>query len=175
MSQAISRTFQRLRLGILGPCRRLYVESGNSIIELAVIIAFLFPPLLFGTTDMAVLLYSSIEISNAAHAGAIYGSRSTTFAVDNVNITAVAQADASGFGANLTATPTSYYACSAAQGGAQYFTLSAATSACTGNLGSPLLFVKVLTSAPVPLPFSCCGMSSSVTLRGLSVMEVQGQ
>jgi Flp pilus assembly protein TadG len=150
-------------------------ENGNSIIELAVIIAFFAPPLLFGTTDMAVLVYGSIEVSNAAHAGALYGSRSTTFAVDTADIRTAAQSEASSFGTNLTVTPTAYYACSAAQGGTQYATSAAATSACTGSLGSPLLFVQVLTSAPLTLPFSCCGMTSPVTLRGTSVMEVQGQ
>ena len=38
-------------------------------------------PLLLVTTDLATIVYGSIEISNAAHAGAMYGMTSATAAL----------------------------------------------------------------------------------------------
>jgi len=122
---------------------------------------------------MAVLIYSSIEIANAAHAGVMYGMTAPNLAADTANITLAAQNEASDFGANLTVTPTAYYACATDQGGAQYASSTAATTACTGTGNSSLEYVQVVVSAPVTLPFSCCGLKSPVTLTRSSVMEVE--
>jgi hypothetical protein len=122
---------------------------------------------------MATLIYGSIEVSNAAHAGAMYGMQNATLAGESSGITAAAQTEASDFGANLTVTPTTYYACSAALGGTQYSTQSAATAACTGSGNHSLEFVQVAVSAPVTSPFNCPPLPASFTLRSISVMEVE--
>lgn len=180
MSESISRFFQKRWAGILGHCRNLRGESGNAIVEMAVILAFLGPPLLFGTTDMAMLLYSSIEISNAAHAGAMFAMTDPNVATDTADITLAAQADASDYGTKLTVTPTAYYACSSAQDGVQYPVttdgsgLASAVAACPSTAVNHYLeYVQVVVSAPVTLPFSCCGLKSPVTLTRSSVMEVE--
>jgi Flp pilus assembly protein TadG len=149
-------------------------ESGGSLVELAFIVSILVPPLLLGITDMAMVLYFSIEISNAAHAGAMYGMRTSVSAADTTTITTAAKGEASDFVAvNVTVTPTSYWTCPTAQGGTTYATSAAATSPCSPAI--PLQFVKVVVSSPVKPPFHCCGIPASITLSSTSVKEVQGQ
>lgn len=143
------------------------------MVELALILSFLLGPLLLGTSDMATVFYGSIEIANAAHAGAMYGMTSSTYASDTSEIKTAAQTEASDFGSNLTVTPTVYYACSSALSGTQYSTQSAATSACTGTGNHPLEFVQVVASAPVTPPTHFPGLPATVTLSSTSIMEVE--
>jgi Flp pilus assembly protein TadG len=149
-------------------------ESAGSLVELAFIVSFLGPPLLLGIADMATVLYASIEISNAAHAGAMYGMQTSASAGATASITTAAQAEAHDFpAANVTVTPTLYWTCNTAQGGTTYASSAAATSPCSPAY--PLEFVKVVVSAPVTPPFHCCGIPATITLSSTSVMEVQGQ
>jgi hypothetical protein len=107
---------------------------------------------------------------------------SSNLASDTANIQAAAQNEASDFGggsgvfsAALTVTPTAYWACSANQGGTQYTGVNGkanAATACTGTGNYPLEFIQVVVSAPVTLPFHCCGLPATTTLSGTSVMEV---
>jgi Flp pilus assembly protein TadG len=150
-------------------------DSGNAIIELAFIFSFLIMPLLLGTVEVGYLVYDSIEISNAASAAAMYGMTSSTLASDNADMTTIAQAEATDFGTNLSVTPTTYYVCSNNVGGTQYSGANAQTNAnaaCTGAASPALQFVSVKTSASVTPPIHCPGLPTSVTLNGLSVMEV---
>jgi Flp pilus assembly protein TadG len=149
----------------------LLQQTGGALVETAFIVAFLVIPLILGTTDMATLMYASIEISNAAHAGALTAMSGSN---SNATIQAAAQAEAGDFlAANVTTTPSAYYACSAAEGGTQYSTLALATAGCTGTGNHSVHFVQVLVSVPVNLPFQCCGMTSPVTLNSQSIMEVE--
>ena len=154
--------------------RGLGSERGSSLVETALVISVFGVPLLLGSFDIATLLYGSIEIANAAHAGAMYGMQSASYATQTAQMTTAAQSEASDFGANLTVTPAMYFACSAAQGGTQYTTLAAANTNCTGSAGHTLAYVKVVASAPVSLPFHCCGLPVTVTVSRSSVMEVEG-
>jgi Flp pilus assembly protein TadG len=177
MIQFISNCIQKLR-----HYRNLRKNRGTAIVELALVLSIFGLPTLLGTADTSTFIFGSIEISNAAHAGAMYGMMSSNVATDTAGITSTAKADAPDIpAANVTVTPTSYYACSAAQGGVQYTgignqataaALSSATSACTGTGNYPLEFVRVLLSAPVTLPFHCCGIPATITLNSQSVMEV---
>jgi Flp pilus assembly protein TadG len=154
----------------------LRCESGSSMVEMAVILAFLGLPMILGTAQMGLLIYDSIEISNAAHAGAEYGMQSLTFASDTANIKAAAQTEATDFGTSLTATPTTYYACSAAIGGTRYTGTNAqsnANSACTGGSNHALEFIQVVTSASVTPAIHLPGLPSSYTLSATAVMEVE--
>ncbi len=155
-------------------CRGLRGEGGSSLVETALILSVFGVPLLLGAADAATVIYRSIEISNAAHAGAMYGMQSASYATQTSQMTTAAQAEASDFGTNLTVTPTMYFACSAAQGGTSYTVLATANTNCTGSLGHTLAYVKVIASAPVALPFTCCGFSGSITVSRTSVMEVEG-
>jgi len=148
-------------------------DSGSALVELAVILSFLGIPLLIGTAQMAILVQDSIEVESAAHAGVLYGMRSSTFADNTSGITTAAQTEATDFGTNLSVTPSIFYACSLAEGGTQYSTSTAATSACTGGTNHALEFVQVQTSVSVTPLIHWSKLASAFTLRGSSVMEVE--
>jgi Flp pilus assembly protein TadG len=156
--------------------RWLRGESGNALVELALIFSLVAMPLLIGTAEMGFLVYDSIEVSNAAHAGSMYGMLSLTYASDTAGMRSAAQAESSDFGTNLTVTPTSYYACSGAVTGTKYTGANAqanAATACTGGSNHPLEFVQVTTSASVTPPVTLPALPASFTITGSSVMEVQ--
>jgi len=158
--------------------RALGDESGNAMIEFAlVVIAFV--PILLGTVGMAQVLLDSIEVSNAARAGASWAMSNSTSSSLNAGITAAAQAEAADFGTSLSVVPTVYWACSTALAGTQYSTLSAATTACTGGTNHPVELIQVSTSATLQVPFHVSGLPSgiklpsSITLTGSAVTETE--
>ncbi len=74
-------------------------ESGASFIEVSLIVGILAPLMLLGTTGAAALIYASIELSNAAHAGAAYAAQyynasSTPALPTSAQVTTAAQNDA---------------------------------------------------------------------------------
>jgi len=149
-------------------------ESGSSLVELALMISLAGLPLVTGTVELGSMVYDSIEVSNAAHAGAMYGMMSLSFAGDTSGITTAARGEAPDFGTAVVVTPTLYYACSSSIAGTQYSTLAAANAACTGSVNHSLAFVKVTTSLIVTPPIRLPGLPASYTLVGVSVMEVEG-
>lgn len=179
LAQIVSRIRWRPSLFLLrcdALCARMQDDRGSALLEVAFVTALLAAPLLAGTSQMGFLVYDSIEVSSAAHTGALYAMQSSTYAADTTGITSAARAEAADFGANLTVNPSTYYACSNAEGGTQYTGASAqsnAQTACTGSGNHALEFVQVNTSATVTPPVHCPGLPNSYTLRGTSVMEVE--
>jgi|SRR5580692_2497165 Flp pilus assembly protein TadG len=172
----------RITLGPLGRFRTLAIHAarklketnGNASIELAIAFSLIITPLMLGTTEVAFVVYDSIEVSNAASAGAMYGMISSTLASNTSGIQAAAQSEASDIGNNLSVTPSVYYACSASPSGTQYTTQSAAAAACPANASNHYLqFVQVNTTATVTPPVGIPGLPATWTLRGQSLMEVQ--
>ena len=157
-----------------GVRKRLKDNAGNAALEFAFAFGIFGTPLLLGTTELALLIYDSIELSNCAHAGAMYGMMSSTFAADSTGIRNAAQAEAADFGTNVAVTPTSYYACSDAVDGTQYSTEAAASAVCPANATNHYLqFVKVVSSMNINPPVTCPGLPRTWTVSGTSVMEVQ--
>jgi len=165
-------------------CRELRGESGQALVELMFMIGVIGVPLLLVTTDLAFVVYGSIEISNAAHAGAMYGMTSATNASATSTITTAVENEASDFAtANLTITPTTYYACSASEGGTQYTgtgsqvnstALTNVSAVCpSGATNHYLEFVQVVVIGTLTPPFHCPGTPSSYSLKSTSVMEVE--
>jgi Flp pilus assembly protein TadG len=154
--------------------RRLCTDNnGSALIELALALSLVGLPLFFGTIYTGVLVFDNIEIANAAHAGAMYGMQSSTYASDAAGMTAAAQAETPDLANGLVVTPITFYACSAAIDGTQYSTQQDATTACTGGSNHALEFVKV-TASYVATPFArIAGMQQSVTVSSVSVMEVE--
>ena len=175
MRQADPARTERRRRQLSARLGKLHGERGSSLIEVALVSALLGVPLLLGTAEIGLLVYDSIEISNAAHAGALYGMQSLTFAADTAGMISAEQADAADFGAALLVTPTAYYACSSAVGGTRYTGSNAqsnAAAACTGGSNHALEFVQVKTTTSVTPAIHCPGLPSSFVLAGSSVMEV---
>jgi Flp pilus assembly protein TadG len=151
-------------------------ESGNALVELATFFAFLGLPLLLGTAEMGIMVYDSIEVSNAAHAGAAYAMQSLIYSANTAGIIAAAQAEASDFGGKLVVVPVTYFVCSTAIAGTQYTGVNAQTIArltCTGGTNHPIQFVQVSTSISVASLIHCPGLPQTFQLSGSSVMEVE--
>ena len=170
--QFAARYFQR-KPGKHGLWGRLRIDAGNSSVELALVMSIFGIPFLVGTAECAFLAYDSIEVSNAANAGAMYGMLRSTNASESSQIIAAAQAEAPDLAGILTAAPTAYYACSLALGGTQYATQSAATTACSGTSNHPLQFIQVVTTAQITPPIKFPGFPAIITLNGSSVMEIE--
>jgi Flp pilus assembly protein TadG len=169
-------TSVRRAASLVAKSRILREESGGSLVELALIMVFFYLPLLIGTGEVGLLVYDSIEISNAAQAGTDYGMGSATLAADNAGMTTAAQSEASEFGTLLTVTPLTYYVCAAAVTGTQYTGSNAqanATAGCTGTNNHALQFVQVTTSATVKPPIHLPGLPTSYLLQGFSAKEVR--
>jgi hypothetical protein len=146
------------------------------MVELALVSSILGVPLLIGTSQMGFVVYDSIEVATAAHAGALYGMQSLTYAANTSGIVTAAQTEAADFGTSLSVTPTAYYACSNAIAGTQYTGSNAqsnANAACTGGTNHALEFIQVNTSATYTPPIHCPGLPRTFTLNGQSVMEVE--
>jgi Flp pilus assembly protein TadG len=169
--QFVRRGLRRVWAGAAARCGILRSDSGSAMVELALVVAVLGMPLLVGTAQMGALIYDSIEVSDAANAGALYGMRSSTFAASSAAITTAAQADAPDFGTHLGVTPTAYWVCALAVTGTQYSSSSSAS--CTGTGNHALQFVQVNTSATVTPPIHWPGLPATYTLTGQSAMEVE--
>ena len=158
---------------VCGGSRGLHRESGSALIELALSLSLLGLPLLLGTIYTGTLVFCRIQIANAAHAGALYGMQGSAQAADTAGMIAAAQAETPSLGSNLLVTPVVFYACSAAIDGTQYTTQSVANTACSGTGNHALQFVKV-TASYAATPFArIAGLQRTVTLTGVSVMEVE--
>jgi Flp pilus assembly protein TadG len=172
--QSLLRSFHCWRSAVVAGRRRLQDNTGSATLELALTFSVLAAPLMLGSSETAFMVYDSIEVSNAAHAGAMYGMTGITAATNTAQIQAIAKAEAADLGSQLTVTPTVYFACSADPGGTQYSTQTDASQACgTGSTNHALEFIEVATSATINPPMQVPGLPNTWTLKGLSVMEVQ--
>jgi len=170
------RAVRRRRCGLPARGRALRCDRGSALVELALVVGILGVPLVLGTAQIGSLVYDSIEISNAASAGALYGMQSSTFAADNTGMIAAAQAEAADFGAKLSATPTAFYVCALAVGGTRYIGANAATNAaaaCTGASNHALEFVQVNTSAMITPVIHLPVLPQTFTVSGSAAMEVE--
>src|SRR5689334_19750367 len=120
-----------IRIFLRSSRRFLRHESGGALIELVMALGLIGVPLLLATVYTGLLLYDSIEVSNAAHAAALYGMQSSTYASDVAGMTTAAQNEAPDLGTTLQVTPVAFYACSNAIDGTQYSAQSDASTACT--------------------------------------------
>jgi Flp pilus assembly protein TadG len=157
-------------------CAGLRDDNGSALVEVALFLSLVGVPMLLGTADLGWVVYDSSEIANAAHAGAMYGMQSLTYAENNSGITTAARAEAADFGTNLSVSPTTYYACSLAVNGTKYTGTNAetnATAGCTGSENHPLEFVQVVTSATITPNIHWPGLPATFTLSATSVMEVE--
>ncbi|MGA9060636.1 MAG: TadE/TadG family type IV pilus assembly protein [Terracidiphilus sp.] len=138
--------------------------SGQALVELAMILAFgsILLLLSLGVVEFGKLVYWSIEVSNAAKAGAQYGALNTGTANDSTGIQNAAAAAAPDL-TSLTATPTASCVCSTT--GA---VLATCTSACVGDVKSE---VTVNTSVTVTPPYKLKLFPTSFTLTGSATQE----
>jgi Flp pilus assembly protein TadG len=60
---------------MFGAWKAICDEEGASLIELAFVMFFLFPPMLLGIVDVGFIEYASVENASAARAGAAYAAQ----------------------------------------------------------------------------------------------------
>lgn len=135
-------------------------SSGQSLVELAIAIPLLVL-VLFGAVEFGRLLYMGIEVTNAAHAAATYGSQNRGTASDNPGITLAATSDGINL-SNLQVTP--QHLCAA--------TYSATpTSDCTTS--NAIEYVQVNTQVTVASLFHAYGFGGNYTLHGQAIERVR--
>jgi Flp pilus assembly protein TadG len=140
-------------------------ERGVATVEFALflpILAFLF----IGIVDYALEIQETLQIQEAASAGAAYG----VIPGNQENFTGMqtAAANAAPGVSGFSATATNIFTCS--PGGA---TVTSSTS-CSGY-GTPIKYVVVSTSATVPALLTYPGIPSSLTLHGSATFRVPWQ
>lgn len=152
------------RKGPAGPSKERSREAGQALIELGLLLPLLLL-LAVGIIEIGRLAYFEIEVSNAARAGAQFGTQSLALASDSGDITSAAQNDAPDIGTNLNVTPVASCGCTAA---------TAIGGACPGSGCSyPLVYLSVTTQYTLNTLFHYPGIPHSFSLTGTSVMPVK--
>lgn len=147
-------------------CSVLRADAGQSMIELALAVP-LFTTILLGMGALASVMWSNIEVANAARAGAQYGAQSAINAADTAHITTAAQNDVNNLG-TITVTPSVFCACA----DAPTTQLSCnPLPACSAS--HTLQFVDVKTSVTVTPWFHPPGLASTYTLKGESILRIE--
>ena len=143
--------------------KRLLSEHGNALIELALGMSVL-STVILGAAEFGRIAYAAIEVNDAAHAGAAYGSLNRTYAADNANVTQAATKDAPDVsGVSATAA----YSCKCSDG-------SASTCAPTDCTGTRIIeYVTVNTTGTVNPLIYVPGLPRSYTVTGKAVMRVE--
>lgn len=142
---------------------RLKAESGQALVELALSVPIM-ALLVFGAVEMGNIIYSSIEVTDAAMAGVQYGTRNSTAAADTTGIENAARADAP----NLTLTfsnPPSV-SCICSDGSAS----TCLSTDCSGSNIETILTVQTQATVDPLLHFP--GLSRSIVLQGKAVQKV---
>jgi Flp pilus assembly protein TadG len=141
-------------------------DRGQSLVELALMFP-IFILLLVGAAEFGRLAYAAIEVSNAARAGASYGSLTHITASDFANIELIATKDA----ANLTGvTATAVDSCACSTGGT--ITCSTALTTCPSP-ARIIEYVQVNTAATVGPLFNYPGLPHTFNLTGQAIMRVE--
>jgi Flp pilus assembly protein TadG len=138
------------------------LERGQALIETAVTLPLLLF-MLFGAVEFAMASYASIEVSNAALAGARYGAQNSADAGDTTGIQNAASSDAP----NITlGTTTVSHSCICSNGGAS---TCQPTDCPTSNIETIL---TVQTQARFDPGFHFLGLPTAFTLHGRAVQKV---
>jgi Flp pilus assembly protein TadG len=146
-------------------------EEGSALVELAISLPVL-SLMLLGAAEFARLSYASIEVANAAHAAALYGSSSIAASADSGGISNAATSDSGNLLAGNAVSVTSVTtACTCAD------TTYAPSSCndnqtCTNNNTSMITAVTVKTQATFTPLIHVPGGALSFTLHGQSTQVV---
>lgn len=167
--------------------RQFNDSSGSALVEVA-LAAPLFLLLITGGFELGRVAHFAIEVQNAAHAGATFGSENAgnaaTTTTATTAITQAAQNDAPDL-AGLTATPSTACVCETlTTGSTPTYSPSSGTIACndpsitscSGSSGTVtyrvVSYVSVSTQASINPIFNVSALPGSYTLHGYSVMRV---
>jgi len=147
-------------------------ESGNALVELAITLP-LFALLILGAAEIANLAWASVEVNNAARAGAAYGSISRANAANIPNIELAAQNEAPKLTLAFPNPPTQVCYCvtSGTPGSPDVGCTTTNLTSCT----SPSIIqvaVQVNTQAAVSPLVHYPGLPATYTVRAQATMGV---
>lgn len=155
---------------IVSPYRRLASSHGSAFVEMAVALPFLLI-VIAGAIDFGRIFYTSMALTNAARAGAQYGSTS----IANTNSTATIQTKATTSvnlsGVNAVATVLCQCFDDVGTPGAVVACTTAPATACSGA-SHRLMTVTVTASKTYNTVMSYPGIPSSIALSRTSKMRV---
>jgi Flp pilus assembly protein TadG len=162
------------RLGISAAWKNLCGESGQSMMEFALMLPMLCL-LSVGVAEIGRATYTTIEVNNAAAAGVEYGSENGTTMTDTNGMQSAASSEASVSGMTASAT----YGCTCDNGGGTsaeactYPVPAQATCATICATGTRVQCVQVTTHASILPIFHFPGLPSSYDSNGKAVMRVR--
>ncbi|HUX44803.1 MAG TPA: TadE/TadG family type IV pilus assembly protein [Terracidiphilus sp.] len=146
-------------------------ERGQSLIELALVLPLLLT-ILLGTTELGRMAYAAIEVSDAAGAGALYGSQNLFTASDTSGMQQASTNDAADIkawtsnGIDVTAVRS----CTCTDG--TVIMCSTAGSKCISPARIQM-YVQVSTAATINMLFAYTnGHPRTYTVRGQTIMKV---
>lgn len=141
--------------------RNLFADdNGQSLLELVIVFPLLLL-ILFGAVEFGRLCYMSMEVTNAAHAAAVYGSQNRAAASDALGMTSSAKFD----GADLTGlSVTSQHLCAASYN-------VVPTTTCSGT--PAIEYVQVNTQLTVASLFHSYGFGGNYSLHGQAIERVR--
>lgn len=167
-------------------------DSGSAFVELALVLPLL-SLVLVGAAELGRIAYFAIEVTNAARAGAAYGSQNTTTAsTQNPTYEAAIQTAAlddapelAKVASTFTATANTFTDCEQVNTNSGTTTVTVAltpynlfnattcsTSTISGETNSIVNYVQVNTTATVSTMFRYPGIPRSFTLNGFAEMRV---
>jgi Flp pilus assembly protein TadG len=149
------------RIGVSQAPGASSLQGGQSLVELALVLPMLLL-LLVGVVEIGRYAYVDILVSNAARAGAQYGSQSLTAAKDVSGIQLAAQNDGL---ASFIVTPIQLCGCDSKPGD---------LGGCpTGTVcAHPLVYIQVTVKGPYSSLFSYPGLPASTMLTSTVTMRV---
>jgi len=139
-------------------------RKGTAAIEFALASPF-FLALLIGLVDVGFGAYESMQVQNAAEAGALYAAK---YGFSSAGISAaVANALGAGSGVSASPAPVEFCGCPSTSG----VTSASCTSTCA-NGNSPGTYVQVDAALPYQAILSFPGLPIPATLTGQSVVRI---
>lgn len=138
-------------------------ESGTALIEFALFVS-VFVLVLAGVADYGIYIHHQMELSEAAAAGAAFGTL-PGHQKDFTGMQTVAKITASDISGLTVPLPTNIYTCT--PGGAVVTNVTTCP-----NYGTPIMYVQVTTSATVPAALKWTGISSSLQLGATATYRV---
>jgi Flp pilus assembly protein TadG len=153
---------------------RVRAEEGSALVELALSLPMLCVMLL-GAAEFAKLAYSAVEVSNAAHAAAVYASSSVAASSDSSGISNAATTDSGNMGGTNAVSVTSVNrSCTCSD---TTYTPSSCTdnSTCLSHNTAMITTVTVTTQASYSPLIRVPGGRLNFTLQGQSSQVVSNQ
>jgi Flp pilus assembly protein TadG len=145
-------------------------QRGSAFVELAVAIPLL-AVVLFAVADFARAYYVGMELTNAARAGAQYGSKSTVF---NAAATAsAAQAAAPSIAPYTTPTVEQVCTCTSNSPSSHPFPTHSCTSTCASSSDHLLVYTHVVAQKTFTTITRIPGIPSSVVMTRSATMRAQ--